>query len=152
MFESFKSNILFAFVAASLLANLISCTAYQSGGRRVIAENQNGILNGLSTTPLSYYTCSTSIDEPDFLKEPLDVIETPFEDQNFSVLHNADHAPDWVAIHRFNETLNRHEQCKIYFLGGHLMQKHELTLAAKLGVNKILIMSERAYHTQPLPR
>ena len=62
------------------------CTVYQSGGRAAIEKNQSNLVGTYSTgydAKLEYYyKCSTSVTTPDFLKEPLEVVESIYEQKN----------------------------------------------------------------------
>ena len=124
-----------------LLFLLTSCTLYESGGRQAIEKNENNIVGsysaGLSTNHQHYYVCSRTKELPDFLLEALEVMETPYEKHNFSVLLNSRVTPKWIAIYHHNSELNAHEQCKVYFLKNKSLNKKRILRAARVGVQKI---------------
>jgi hypothetical protein len=131
-----------------LLFFLTSCTLYESGGRQAIEKNENNLVGsyaaGLSAKHQHYYVCSHTKELPDFLLEALEVIETPHETRNFSILLNARTTPKWIAVYRHNLELNTHEQCKIYFLNNQPINKKRILIAANIGVQKISELSNSA--------
>ncbi len=124
-----------------LLVFLASCSLYESGGRQAIEKNENAIVvrhsAGLSPNQQHYYVCSRTKELPGFLREALEVIETPFESRGFSVLLNARANQKWIAVYQHNVELNTHDQCKIYFLRSQHLNKKRVLNAAKIGVDKI---------------
>lgn len=131
-------NIIFNTI---LLFFLSSCSLYESGGRQAIEKNEGNLVGsyvaGLSANQQHYYVCSRTKKLPDFLSEALEVIETPLETQNISVLLNSRSAPNWVAIYRQNLEFNHYDQCKIYFLKTKKLSAKRILQAAQIGVKKI---------------
>ena len=94
--------------------SLIGCTLYDSDGRRAIAKNENGLLtSGLNTQFHFYYECLKETNLPAFLKEPLEVIETPLERQNISVLTNSSTSPAWIVLYHHVRDEEVHTYCMI---------------------------------------
>lgn len=113
----------------ALLFFLAACSLYESSGRQAIEKNEGGIVtSGLILEPQGYYVCSRAYILPDFLKEPLEVLATPYEKRNYSVLLKTNSAPDWLVIYKHNTAtegknenadegaIESYDSCKIFFL------------------------------------
>ncbi len=121
---------------------LAACSLYESSGHKAIEKNQGGIVtagglvaSGFGLKPYSYYTCARSLTTPDFLKEPLEVLETPFEQENFSVLLNSQSSPGWLAVYRHQNEF--YDTCKIYFLQSSTSAEEVYLNAAHIGVTQL---------------
>jgi hypothetical protein len=123
---------------------LCSCTLYQSEQRKAIEKNTDGIVvfTGLTPEMKNYFVCTQANELPDFLKEPLEVVDTPYEADNYSTLFSAQSVPQWLGVYHHDNVKNVHDYCKIYFLKStsHLHSR-ALVEAAKIGVEQIEKMS-----------
>ncbi len=86
-------------LAAFLLVS--ACSMYESPGRKAIESNEGGIVGtfGLSESLTEFYVCGRETTEPDFLKSPLEVVETPFDAQNITTLYNSQSSPPSVIVY-----------------------------------------------------
>lgn len=80
---------------------LASCSIYESGGRKAIETNEGNLVGSYSfaQTLTEYYICEQQTVEPDFLKSPLEVIDTPFDSKNLTTLYNSHSNPPSVIVY-----------------------------------------------------
>ena len=83
---------------------ICSCSVYESGGRKAIETNENNIVGsyGFSQSLTEYYICEQQSTEPEFLKSPLEVIDTPFDSKNITPLYNSSATPPAVIVYTVN--------------------------------------------------
>ncbi|OFZ12789.1 MAG: hypothetical protein A2Z20_07040 [Bdellovibrionales bacterium RBG_16_40_8] len=127
--------------------SLAACTVYKSTAREAIEKNTDGILGtmnfGLNVTSQLSYFCSRSAETPSFLKEPLEVLDTPLAQENITVLSDPYTELNWVIVYQHNSKLNCHEYCKIYFLKSPPYSHENLLSAAKEGFERLREMSNQ---------
>jgi hypothetical protein len=118
-----KKSILSLAKVGLFVLFLAACTLYESGGREAIEKNQGNIVtSGFSLSLNGYYRCERSLVTPDFLKEPLEVldvsdwIEKKFEKQDVSLLLQTSHTPHWLVVYTQQSLSQEYDSCKIYFL------------------------------------
>jgi hypothetical protein len=134
------SNIITICFFASVLA---ACSVYQSSGRKAIEGQGNFAVtvSGFSTTSSAYYVCEKTVVEPDFLKEPFEVIATPFDSQKFTTLFNSSAMPSTVIVYTVtdNETYAYCHVSNISQQNGQtpVMTTKKIQKAVKVGVEQI---------------
>lgn len=134
------------FLAAFFISSLGACTLYKSSGREALEKNEGGIIGvfakGFDAENDYYYSCSSSKIVPEFLKQALVVIETPFESQNFSTLLSEQRSIMRVSqsliVYRLDEETETYNYCRISYLRQIPMTSSQLLTAAKMGVDLIL--------------
>lgn len=126
----------FSFTVFSLVF-LSSCSIYESNGREIIEKNQGGIVaSGFSFKTNVYYVCSRSYVTPEFLKAPLEVIETEYEKKNISVLYNEHSQPHSVVVYHHNVLGELYDSCKMFFLK-RVSTESQILDAAQLGIEQL---------------
>ncbi len=87
---------------------LASCSVYESGQRKAIETNEGGIVGayGFAQSLTEYYICEQQTSQPDFLKSPLEVIDTPFDSKNITTLYNSKSNPPSVVVYTVASTEN----------------------------------------------
>lgn len=136
-------NIFFTLIQISFFSLfLCACSLYESSGRQAIEKDDGGIVtSGLSLKPSGYYACSRTYTLPSFLKEPLEVLETPFEKKNYSVLFNTTSTPNWLVIYRHHPSVTSYvesyDSCKFFFLKSEPTETDILSVV-ELGVEQLM--------------
>lgn len=131
---------LFLFFSPFFCTLLVSCSLYESGGREAIEKNQSGIVGGFNTfnKKLTHYSaCNSTYEEPEFLKAPLEVIETSYENEDISVFYSGISSPRWLAVYRYDSILQLHSHCKIYSLSGLSLNPTKIKQAIDIGVSNL---------------
>jgi hypothetical protein len=127
-------------ITSILFVFIVGCSLYESSNRKAIENNSSGIvvlMNGIDKTITHYYVCSRSSTLPEFLKEPLEVIESPTASESYSVLLNESATPQWVVVYQTNVDSQTHDFCKIYMINQAPFNHSLVISAARLGVDKL---------------
>lgn len=115
--------------------SISGCTLYQSGGRKAIETNQGGLLGaGINSVLNAYYNCEHTFDTPDFLKEGLEVVDTPFESQNYSILYDRHSSPPLIAVYSNDTEEKSYRFCKVYMLKSEVAVRERLTRLANFAI------------------
>lgn len=140
-------NLTFIFV----MSFSSSCTLYKSSGREAIVENENNIVGsyatGIDQKASVYYNCVETRVSPDFLKEPLVVLETHFEKLNFSALFKEKkigiNTSQSVIVYRYDENQNIHDFCQLDPIQNVFFNPREIAIATELGVHLVLTKNSK---------
>lgn len=121
---------------ASFVFLISACSVYESGGRKALENNEGDIIGayGVAGTPSDFYFCSSEKSEPEFLKSPLEVIETTLDAENFTTLYNAESTPPSVIVYTVDSN-NKYSYCRV---------SHFSPLTKSLSIEKILQFSNFA--------
>lgn len=129
-----------------LFMPLLGCSLYESNQRKAIEKNENNIVgsfSGMSENLKYYYNCVRTVEMPEFLREPLEVVETPYERLGQSVLLNVRTEPFWVAVYQHHDS-QHHDYCKVYPIRTNSNLSHsEILFAARLGHNKMKLLTPK---------
>jgi hypothetical protein len=109
----FNARALFFLIFATVA--LSACSIYESDGRKAIEKNQGNIV-GSGVSPLLglFYICEQTTNAPTFTKDPLEVVESEYEEAHISTLLNQQSEPHWIVAYHHNEETLVHTFCKVY--------------------------------------
>jgi hypothetical protein len=133
-------NIATFFICATFLTG---CSLYQSDGRKDVEENTNDIIGPAGFVPSGamFYVCMQSKNEPSFLKEPFEVVATPYDSEKFTTLFDAVNTPSTVIVYTVTEQ-NVYAYCHVTSTAAPSRSHQKLTAkkiqaAAQVGVEEI---------------
>lgn len=87
---------MYRFATLILLSlSLLSCSPYQSDGRKALEADKNNLVSGTSVALNLFYECLVGPEVPFFMKEPLEVIDTAYERQNYFLLYDKNSAREF---------------------------------------------------------
>lgn len=126
-------------------AGLAGCSLYESAGRKIIETNENNIVGayGFNSRHTLKYKCIGSRQVPEFMRAPMEVVSTPYEAENMTVLIDIHATPVFLAIEK-TVAPNVYLSCSVKFLEtgitGQTLSSKEILNAARLGRDQIVGM------------
>src|SRR5262245_41698230 len=99
----------------TLLSLLQACSIYQSGGREAIEKDSGNIVtkSGFTEAFTHYFECEGTHKRPGFLDKANQVLVTPFETADYTVLTSQTDPLKWITVFRYMEDNKAYFFCKI---------------------------------------
>ncbi len=117
------------------------CSLYESTGRKAIEDNENDVVGtySLNANRTLAYRCAVTTQSPNFLREPMEAIATPYESEDITTLIDVRSSPVILAMEKVMLS-GQYASCRIRFLTvrASTITPRDIAKAAHLGHAQIL--------------